>query len=68
MSHTDKEIKLELSFEEINLVLKGLGFLPFKDVFELVGKIHDQANEQFRAQQSNTQSTPRNFPDNFLKD
>ena len=52
MANQDQEIKLELSFEEVNLILKGLGYLPFKDVFELVGKIHEQANEQFRQNQN----------------
>lgn len=63
MPNQDKEIKLELSFEEVNLVLKGLGFLPFKDVFELVGKIHEQANEQFRQEPkaNNTTVDPNNI-------
>jgi hypothetical protein len=43
-----KEIQISLSFDEVNLVLKALGSLPFSQVFELIGKIHDQANEQVR--------------------
>ncbi len=43
-----KEIELQLTFEEVNLVLKALGSLPFSQVFELIGKIHDQANDQVR--------------------
>jgi hypothetical protein len=43
-----KEIELQLTFDEVNLVLKALGSLPFSQVFELIGKIHDQANDQVR--------------------
>lgn len=41
-----KNIHLDLSFEEVNIVLKALGHLPFNEVFELIGKIHEQANAQ----------------------
>lgn len=49
MSQQNTEIQLTLTFEEVNLVLKALGNLPFKDVFDIIGKIHDQANEQMQA-------------------
>lgn len=39
-------IQLSLNIEEVNLVLKALGNLPFNEVFELIGNIHDQANSQ----------------------
>jgi len=42
----EKEVKLSLTFEEVNLVLKALGTLPFNQVYEVIGKIHDQANQQ----------------------
>jgi len=41
-----QKIHLELTFEEVNLVLKSLGNLPFNQVFDVIGKIHDQANAQ----------------------
>lgn len=41
-----KIIKLELDIEDINLVLKALGNLPFNEVYDLIGKIHEQANKQ----------------------
>jgi hypothetical protein len=41
-----KKINLKLSVNEVNLVLKALGNLPFNEVFELIGTIHDQANAQ----------------------
>lgn len=44
----DKNIQLDLSFEEINIILKALGNLPFNEVYDLIGKIHDQANNQVK--------------------
>jgi hypothetical protein len=44
----DKNIQLELSFEEVNLVLKALGQMPFNQVYELIGSIHEQANAQMQ--------------------
>jgi hypothetical protein len=41
-----KDIQLELNFEEINVILKALGTLPFNEVYDLIGKIHEQANAQ----------------------
>ena len=41
-----KEIQLKLNIDEINLLLKALGNLPFNEVYDLIGKIHDQANVQ----------------------
>ncbi len=48
-NHT--KIQLELSFEEVNIVLKALGSLPFNQVYELIGSIHEQANAQMFQQQ-----------------
>ncbi|MFK7796100.1 MAG: hypothetical protein AB8E82_01515 [Aureispira sp.] len=41
-----KPIQLDLNFEEVNTILKALGNLPFNEVYDLIGKIHDQANQQ----------------------
>ena len=41
-----KNIKLALTFEEVNTVLKALGQLPFNEVYEIIAKIHEQANAQ----------------------
>ena len=41
-----KEINLSLSIEEINLILDGLGNMPFKAVYSLIGKIQSQAAGQ----------------------
>jgi len=43
-------MKLELSLQEINLLLTGLGRLPYENVFELVEKIKSQALPQLNQQ------------------
>jgi hypothetical protein len=42
------ELNLKISLEEANLILKALGNLPFSQVYELIGKINEQANEQLK--------------------
>jgi hypothetical protein len=43
----DKQnITLQLSADEINLLLEGLGSMPFVRVYNLVGKIQQQASGQ----------------------
>ena len=39
-------MKLDLSLQEVNTVLTGLGRLPYEAVFELVDKIKGQATPQ----------------------
>lgn len=41
-----EEIVLKLTPEEINLLLEGIGNLPFVKVYALVGKIQAQASAQ----------------------
>jgi len=41
-----KEIHLTLTVDEINIIFEALGDQPFSKVFELIGKINDQANTQ----------------------
>lgn len=55
------KINLEMSFEEVNLVLKALGQLPFNQVYELIGTIHQQANEQVHNSNDNPQFSGNNF-------
>ncbi len=43
---TSPNIQLNLSYEEVNLILKALGNMPFNEVYDLIGKIHEQANSQ----------------------
>lgn len=41
-------IQLQLSTDEINLVLEGLGSMPFVKVFTLIGKVQQQAASQIK--------------------
>ncbi len=43
-----KELNFKVSVEETNLILEGLGNLPFARVYALVEKIQRQASEQLR--------------------
>lgn len=42
----DNIIKLELTQNEVNQILFVLSDKPYKEVFELIGKIQKQGNEQ----------------------
>lgn len=42
----NEKISLELSVDEVNIILKALGAMPFNQVYELIGTIHQQANKQ----------------------
>ena len=44
-----QEINLSLAIEEVNLILEGLGNLPFARVYALVGKIQEQAAQQIKS-------------------
>jgi hypothetical protein len=52
-----KELNLRLTIEEANLVLEGLGNLPFAKVYALVAKIQGQASQQLNGEQSNGAAT-----------
>lgn len=42
-------ISLQLTLDDINLILEGIGALPFARVFGLVARIQGQAAEQLKA-------------------
>lgn len=46
-----EEIKLVLSLNDINVIIKSLSKEAFKDVYELIGKINYQANNQLDGEQ-----------------
>jgi hypothetical protein len=50
-----KRINLDLSVDDTNLILEGLGNLPFVKVHELIAKLHQQASAQVVDIKSNTQ-------------
>ncbi len=43
-----KELVFKVSLEETNLILEGLGHLPFARVYALVEKFQQQAGEQLK--------------------
>jgi len=45
-----KNIQLDLTIEETNLVLEALGAMPFARVYALIGRIQERAREQIEAQ------------------
>ncbi|QCK14534.1 hypothetical protein [Mangrovivirga cuniculi] len=46
MENNKKELILKVTVEEGNMIFKGLGKLPFEEVYELIGKLNEQANHQ----------------------
>lgn len=43
-----KQLEFKVSIEETNLILQGLGHLPFAQVYRLVEKLQGQAGEQIK--------------------
>jgi len=41
-------IHLDLSLDEVNLILEGLGEMPFRRVFQLIGRIQGSARAQIQ--------------------
>ena len=44
----NKEVVFKLTIQEANLIFKSLGKLPFEEVYELIGKLNTQANQQLQ--------------------
>ncbi|CAD5372268.1 conserved hypothetical protein [Rubrivivax sp. A210] len=44
-----QDIKLNLAIEDVNLILEGLGNMPYAKVYTLVAKIQEQAARQLEA-------------------
>ena len=40
------ELTLKLTVEEVNTILSALGNMPYSQVYQLVGNIHQQAAQQ----------------------
>jgi hypothetical protein len=45
-----KNINLQLSIDETNLILEALGNLPFSKVYALIAKIQAQASQQLNGE------------------
>lgn len=43
-----EQLKMQFTLDEVNIILKALSKEPFKDVFELIGKINEQASSQLK--------------------
>ena len=57
MKGISKNITFTVSLEEANKLFKALGNLPFAEVYELIGKLNEQANSQL----SKKEDTSKNF-------
>ena len=52
-----KNIQLDLTIEETNLILEALGALPFAQVYALIGRIQERARKQIEDQAAGQQPT-----------
>jgi hypothetical protein len=52
-----KKVTFTISIEEASTIFKALGKLPFAEVYELIGKLNEQANEQL-SQPSSAPKSP----------
>lgn len=43
-----QELTLVLTVEEINMLVKALSDKPFREVYEIIGKINIQSNKQLQ--------------------
>ena len=42
------KLQLRFTIDEVNLILEALGQMPFSRVYELIGKIQEQARQQLQ--------------------
>jgi hypothetical protein len=42
-------VHFQLTLDEANLIFKALGQMPFSEVYELIGKLNEQANQQLQS-------------------
>jgi hypothetical protein len=45
------KISLHLDINEVNIIIKALSERPFREVYEVIGKIHAQSNTQLSSQE-----------------
>ena len=46
------ELTLKLSVEEVKIIFSALATRPFQEVYELIGKINEQANQQMNSKEN----------------
>ncbi|GAB4477594.1 MAG: hypothetical protein OHK0057_27480 [Thermoflexibacter sp.] len=51
-----KKITFTVNIDQANKIFRGLGKLPFEEVYELIGMLNEQANQQLTAQHTKTSS------------
>lgn len=63
---TDRTLSIELDLEEGNLLLTALAECPFKTVFELIGKLNQQAHLHCSKVANRTRPIPFTFTEQEL--
>jgi hypothetical protein len=53
-----KEINFTVTIDEANVILEGIGLLPFAKVYQLVGKLQEQAKRQFDGDATSAEACP----------
>ena len=59
MEEENKVIYFRITVAEASLIFKALGTLPFADVYELIGKLNEQANHQLASSQDSMPNNPQ---------
>ena len=49
-----KDVTFTVTIDEANLILEGVGLLPFAKVYLLVGKLQEQAKQQLNGDAQST--------------
>ena len=57
------EITIELTLNEINMILASLGKHPFDEISQLIGKIRSQGEEQISALQAAAEEAAEQQPE-----
>ncbi|XWN35365.1 MAG: hypothetical protein ROO73_01045 [Roseivirga sp.] len=57
------KINLDLDVQEVNIIIKSLSERPFREVYELIGKIHAQSNVQLPSHGFQDAKPPKNKGD-----
>ncbi|ETX04009.1 MAG: hypothetical protein ETSY2_31280 [Candidatus Entotheonella gemina] len=52
-------VKLNLTPEDLNLVLVALSHLPYRQVYELIERIRNESGSQLLAARADTQPVPQ---------
>ncbi|UII30617.1 hypothetical protein LVD17_20195 [Fulvivirga ulvae] len=64
-----EKVKFEVTLDEAKKIFEALGKLPFAEVYELIGKLNDQANDGFKNNATGNRENGYNTKDqnDFLK-